>query len=116
MRDNRNEASPEQNTASVDCTDEEGKRRDSTMTETATTALSAVPTIVSGKILPAVPETIVGKSLCDMSETAMVESQTVAIAPVIAGSTPPILSFMRDRLRYENNDSDTGGTCSRQDR
>ena len=86
----------------VDYGREESGRRDSKMTQTATTDVqSAVPTIVSSKTMPAVPEMIVGKSLCDMSETAMAESHTVAIAPVIAGSTPPILSFMRDRLRYE---------------
>ena len=85
----------------VDYGREESGRRDSKMTQAATTAQYAVPTIVSGETMPAVPEMIVGKSLCDMSETAMAESHTVAIAPVIAGSTPPILSFMRDRLRYE---------------
>ena len=86
----------------VDYGREESGRRDSKMTQTATTDVqSALPTIVSSKTMPAVPEMIVGKSLCDMSETAMAESHTVAIAPVIAGSTPPILSFMRDRLKSE---------------
>lgn len=40
------------------------------------------------------PETIVGKSLCDLSEPALQEGAACRVT-VAAGSTPPILSFIR---------------------
>jgi hypothetical protein len=82
-----------------------------------TTSALAVPKVVPGEgTMPSVPETINGRRLCDMSETAMMQSEAVANAPVIEGSTPPILAFMRNRLGSESNESNNGGVCRRLDK